>query len=94
MDEPPVLIAAITGVVAAVAFLATELHRRHPLFDVRVLARRRVAAGALVILAAYIATLGMLFVIPQYVQYVQDGSALVSGLRSLRSAWGSAFSPR
>ena len=46
----------------------------------RVLARRRVAAGALVILAAYIATLGMLFVIPQYVQYVQDGSALVSGL--------------
>ena len=78
--SPAVLIAAITGVAAGVAFLATELRRRHPLFDVRVLARRRVAAGALVILAAYIATLGMLFVIPQYVQYVQDGSALVSGL--------------
>jgi MFS family permease len=39
-----------------------------------------VAAGAFAILAAYIATLGMLFLLPQYVQYVQDGSALASGL--------------
>ena len=38
------------------------------------------AVGAVVILAAYIATLGMLFLLPQYVQYVQDGSAFVSGL--------------
>jgi MFS family permease len=78
--SPAVIMAAITGVAAGVAFVATELRRRHPLFDVRVLARRRVAAGALVILAAYIATLGMLFVLPQYVQYVQDGSAFASGL--------------
>jgi EmrB/QacA subfamily drug resistance transporter len=78
--SPAVIIAAITGVAAGVAFVATELRRRHPLFDVRVLARQRVAAGALVILAAYIATLGMLFVLLQYVQYVQDGSAFASGL--------------
>ena len=78
--SPAVIMAGITGVAAGVAFVATELRRRHPLFDVRVLARRRVAAGALVILGAYIATLGMLFVLPQYVQYVQDGSAFASGL--------------
>ena len=78
--SPAVIMAGITGVVAGVAFVAIELRRRHPLFDVRVLARRRVAAGALVILAAYVATLGMLFVLPQYVQYVQDGSAFASGL--------------
>ena len=78
--SPAVIIAAITGLAAGRAFVATELRRRHPLFDVRVLARRRVAAGALVILGAYIATLGMLFVLPQYVQYVQDGSAFASGL--------------
>ena len=78
--SPVVIVAAVVGVAAGVAFVATELRRRHPLFDVRVLARRRVAAGALAILAAYIATLGMLFVLPQYVQYVQDGSALASGL--------------
>jgi predicted MFS family arabinose efflux permease len=45
-----------------------------------VLVRRRVAAGAFAILAAYIASLGMLFLLPQYVQYVQDGSALASGV--------------
>jgi EmrB/QacA subfamily drug resistance transporter len=79
--SPAVIVAAITGVAAGVAFVAVELRRRHPLFDVRVLARRRVAAGALVLVAAYIATLGMLFVLPQYVQYVQDGSALASGVQ-------------
>jgi EmrB/QacA subfamily drug resistance transporter len=78
--SPAVLVAAITGVAAGVAFFGTELRRRHPLFDVRVLARPRVAAGAVAILAAYIATLGMLFLLPQYVQYVQDGSAFASGL--------------
>ena len=78
--SPAVIIAAITGVAAGAAFVTVELRRRHPLFDVRVLARRRVAAAAFVILAVYIATLGMLFVLPQYVQYVQDGSALASGL--------------
>ena len=78
--SPAVLLAAVTGIAAGLAFVVTELHRRYPLFDVRVLARPPVAAGAIVILAAYIATLGMLFLLPQYVQYVQDGSALASGL--------------
>jgi EmrB/QacA subfamily drug resistance transporter len=78
--SPAVLCAALVGVAAAVAFFATELRRAHPLFDVRVLARPRVAAGAVVILAIYISMLGMLFLLPQYVQYVQDGTALASGL--------------
>jgi EmrB/QacA subfamily drug resistance transporter len=78
--SPPVLCAAAVGTAAGVAFFAIELRRAQPLFDVRVLARSRVAVGAFAILAAYIASLGMLFLLPQYVQYVQDGSALVSGL--------------
>jgi predicted MFS family arabinose efflux permease len=78
--SPAVLVAAVTGIGAGVAFVATELRRREPLFDVRVLVRPPVAAGALVILAAYIAMLGMLFLLPQYVRYVQEGSALASGL--------------
>jgi len=77
--NPAVLVAGATGVAAGAAFLATELRRRQPLFDVRVLARPPVAAGALAILAACIATIGMLFLLPQYVQYVQDRSALASG---------------
>jgi EmrB/QacA subfamily drug resistance transporter len=78
--SPAVIVAAVMGIVAGAAFFATELRRSHPLFDVRVLARARVAAGAVVILAAYLATLGMMFLAPQYVQYVQDDSALASGL--------------
>jgi MFS family permease len=38
-----------------------------------------VSVGALAILAAYLAALGMLFLLPQYVQYVQDHSALAAG---------------
>jgi EmrB/QacA subfamily drug resistance transporter len=78
--NPAVLAAAALGIAAGVAFFSLEARRRNPLFDVRVLLRLPVAVGAAVILAAYIATLGMLFLIPQYVQYVQDGSAFVSGL--------------
>ena len=76
----PVLSAAAVGAAAGVAFFALELRRTDPLFDVRVLVRPHVAAGASAILAAYITSLGMLFLLPQYVQYVQDGSALASGL--------------
>ena len=78
--SPPVLCAAAAGAAAGLAFFAIELRRTHPLFDVRVLVRARVAAGAFAIFAAYVASLGMLFLLPQYVQYVQDGSALAAGL--------------
>ncbi|MFL5876857.1 MAG: MFS transporter [Solirubrobacteraceae bacterium] len=76
----PVLCAAVAGTAAGLAFFAIELRRTHPLFDVRVLVRARVAAGAFAIFAAYVASLGMLFLLPQYVHYVQDGSALAAGL--------------
>jgi EmrB/QacA subfamily drug resistance transporter len=78
--SPAVLCAAAVGIGAGVAFFAVELRRAQPLFDVRVLPRPHVAAGALAILASYIATLGMLFLLPQHVQYVQDESALAAGL--------------
>jgi MFS transporter, DHA2 family, multidrug resistance protein len=78
--RPAVLGAAAIGIAAAAAFFAVELRRRRPLFDVRVLARPRVPAGAFAILAAYVAALGMLFLLPQYVQYVENDSALAAGL--------------
>jgi EmrB/QacA subfamily drug resistance transporter len=77
--SPAVLCAAALGIGAGVVFFAVELRRAEPLFDVRVLERRRVSVGALAILAAYLAALGMLFLLPQYVQYVQDHSALAAG---------------
>jgi EmrB/QacA subfamily drug resistance transporter len=79
--SPEVLAALGVGVVAGCAFVAVELRKQAPLFDVRVLTRPRVAAGGLAILAAYIAVLGMLFLLPQYLQYVQDVSALEAGVQ-------------
>jgi EmrB/QacA subfamily drug resistance transporter len=79
--SPAVLGAAVGGIAAGVVFFALELRRPQPLFDVRVLVRPRVAAGAVAILGTYIATLGMLFLLPQYVQYVQNDSALAAGFQ-------------
>jgi EmrB/QacA subfamily drug resistance transporter len=76
-----VLVAAALGVGAGIAFVAVELRRAQPLFDVRVLARPRVGAGGLAILCAYIALLGMLFLLPQYLQYVQEASPFASGVQ-------------
>jgi DHA2 family multidrug resistance protein-like MFS transporter len=78
--SPPVLVAIVVGVACLVAFILVEGRLKQPLFDVRVLTRPPVVAGAFAILATYIAALGMLFLLPQYVQYVQERSPLASGL--------------
>jgi len=76
----PVLAAIVVGVASLAAFIPVELRKAHPLFDVLVLRRPRVGAGGFAILASYIASLGMLFLLPQFVQYVQGRSPLASGL--------------
>jgi EmrB/QacA subfamily drug resistance transporter len=78
-SSPAVIGAAAVGVGTGIAFVAVELRRRHPLFDVRVLARAPVATGGLAILCAYIAILGMLFLLPQYLVYVQGVTPFESG---------------
>jgi EmrB/QacA subfamily drug resistance transporter len=78
--DPLVLTAALVGLVAGVSFVRLELVRDDPLFDVSLLARRVVAAGAVVILAVYISFLGLLFLLPQYLHYVHHQSTLLSGL--------------
>jgi Na+/melibiose symporter-like transporter len=57
-----------------------ELSRRYPLFDVRVLARPAVIAGASAIVTMYIAFLGVLFLLPQCLQYVHGRSPLATAL--------------
>jgi DHA2 family multidrug resistance protein-like MFS transporter len=79
-SSPHVIATGAVGVLAGALFARTELQRREPLFDVRVLARPAVAAGALAILSVYIAFLGTMFLLPQYLQYVQDRSPVAAGL--------------
>ncbi len=93
-ESPAVLVTGTVGVLAGVGFVRTELRRRDPLFDVRVLARPAVAAGALAILSVYVAFLGTMFLLPQYLQYVQDRSVVEAGLVLAPLGLGAAVGAR
>jgi EmrB/QacA subfamily drug resistance transporter len=75
-----VLVTGALGLAAGAAFVRWELRRRFPLFDVRMLARPAVAGGAAGILSVYVAFLGTMFLLPQYLQYVHDRSVVTTGL--------------
>jgi MFS transporter, DHA2 family, multidrug resistance protein len=92
--SPEVILTGAVGLVAGVLFVRTELRRRNPLFDVRVLARPAVAAGAVAILAMYISFLGMMFLLPQYVQYVQGRSVVAAGVLLAPLGVGAAIGAR
>jgi EmrB/QacA subfamily drug resistance transporter len=78
--SPPVLATGGIGLLAGVLFVRLELRTRYPLFDTRVLARPAVAGGAAAILSVYVAFLGTMFLLPQYLQYVHDRSVVTAGL--------------
>jgi MFS transporter, DHA2 family, multidrug resistance protein len=92
--SPEVLILGVTGLLAGVLFVRSQLRRRYPLFDVRVLTRPAVAAGAVAILSIYVAFLGTLFLLPQYLQYVQDRSVVTAGLLLVPLGVGTAVGAR
>jgi predicted MFS family arabinose efflux permease len=75
-----VVAAGIVAVVSAATFAEFELRRRAPLFDVRALCRRNVAAGAIAHLCLYVGTLGGMFLLPQYLLYVRHESVFVASL--------------
>ena len=90
LQSPPVIVAAVVGLLATALFVRAELRTEHPLFDVRVLARRRVAAGGIGIFCMYGAFFAVLFLVPQYLEYVQDRTPFVTGLLLLPTGIGLA----
>ena len=92
--RPEVIASGVIGVVATAAFVRVELRSRHPLFDVRVLARPAVAGGVTAILGIYIAFLGTIFLLPQYLQYVQGRSVVAAGLVLAPIGVGTAIGAR
>jgi predicted MFS family arabinose efflux permease len=90
LASPPVIAAAVVGLVATALFVRFELRAAHPLFDVRVLARRRVASGAIGIFCIYGAFFAVLFLVPQFLAYVQDRSPLATGALILPAGLGLA----
>ena len=70
--------ALVVGALAATAFAFWELRRSHPLFDVRLLADRALASGALILLTLFGIMFGIFLVLIQFLQAVVGWSALAS----------------
>ena len=88
----PILAALAVGIAGGACFVAYELRAEHPLLDVRILPRPRVAAGVVALLALYGSFLGLMFVVPQYLQYVQERTAFAAGLAMFPVGLGVAIS--
>jgi DHA2 family multidrug resistance protein-like MFS transporter len=78
--SPAVTGAAVLGVVTLALFVRIELRSDAPIFDVRVLRRPIVAAGAITLFVTYAVFNGMLFLVPQYLQDVEGVSIVDVGL--------------
>jgi EmrB/QacA subfamily drug resistance transporter len=78
--SPLVLTALASGAALLAIFVIRELSTASPLFDVRILTSRLVAAGAVTLFAAYAIYTGMLFLLPQWLQDVRRESIVVVGL--------------
>ena len=69
--------------ILVVAFVMWELRAEAPMFDVRVFRYGAVIGGGLAIFLVYVTFFGMLFLLPQYLQYVQGRSVVAVGLAML-----------
>lgn len=81
--EPVALASFALAVVVLAGFVAHEARAAQPLLPLRLLAGRTAAGGYLAMLALPAALFGMFFFLTQYLQQVQDLSALTTGLAFL-----------
>jgi EmrB/QacA subfamily drug resistance transporter len=79
-SDPFTLALLIGGVGLTAAFAWWELRSAAPMFDLRILRRPPVAAGAVALFVAYVSFTGMLFVIPQHLQDVRQIGVVATGL--------------
>lgn len=100
--SPVIIVSAVAGAAATVSFVLWELHVEHPMFQVRVLARRGVAGASVALFAAFGAFTGIVFLVSQELQVVlgfapaQLGLSLVPFALGLwaSSHWASALAHR
>ena len=86
--SPPVLLAALAGVVGSVLLVRVELALRAPMLDLRLLGDRLFRTSNLVCLFSYSSFLGLLFVMSLYLQRSRGASALETGLTTFPEALG------
>lgn len=81
--SPTTLGTIAVGAAFIAGFVIYELRNPYPMFDVRVFCIGPVLAGAVVLFLAYVCFLGMLFLVPQYLQFVRGFDSLHVGLLML-----------
>jgi EmrB/QacA subfamily drug resistance transporter len=84
----PVLVAAVLGAAAIVALVALELRVSRPMLDLRLLGDRLFRSTTLTLVFSTGAFLGLLFLVPQFLQHAHGSSALESGLATAPEAVG------
>ncbi|MFC8824986.1 MFS transporter [Streptomyces sp. NPDC057137] len=77
---PVTLLSLLTGVLAAVGFVAWELRRPAPLLDVRLFRERGLASGSVALLAVFGVQAGIFVVLFPFLQAVLGWSGLLSTL--------------
>ncbi|MBM7167115.1 MFS transporter [Streptomyces sp. G44] len=81
--EPLVLGTLAAGLVLLALFVRWELRTPQPMIDLRLFGRAQFLWGSLAGVLVTFGMLGLLFVVPQYLQLVQGYDALGTGLRLL-----------
>ncbi len=80
----PLVLGSFAAAVAVLGtFALVELHRRHPMLDLRLFRNPRFTAASLAVTALYFALFGTIFFQTQHLQIVLGYDPLGAGLRSL-----------
>lgn len=86
--HPTVLATAIGGVAALAAFALTQRRSEHPVLDLRLLGERLFRDTTVAMMCSSAAFIGLLFILPQFLQGVMGATALQSGLTTFPEALG------
>lgn len=84
----PVVVSGLVGIAALVALVVVELRSDEPMLDLRLLGNRIFRTVNAASFAAYGSFLGVLFVMPLFLQQVRGLSATESGLTTFTEAIG------
>jgi EmrB/QacA subfamily drug resistance transporter len=83
-----VLSAFGAALVLGLLFVYRQLHTRDPLLDVGLFKRPAFSLGSLAVSSSFFALFGLIFLVTQYLQFVQGRSAIETGLVMLPLAFG------
>lgn len=86
--SPAILATGLAGILALAAFVIVELRTAAPMVDLRLLGNRLFRSTQVVAFFATAAFIGVLFLVPLFLQEVQGASPLESGLTTFPEALG------